>query len=1045
MKKINYMKIKRIICFLLSAALVFVCFTNDHFSIQGNAEEVEKITPEIDVSYVSGFYYGETYNIADYIQTNSDGVMTFKYAPQIDEWGDNFGEETDVVPTEVGRYRVYVYLTETDTYNALDDYSVLDYEIKYLTKSDDSDMDAEIESTPAKTGDYEYFDSPVTIKAEDGYEVSVQTESGDMSEFADSYTIQEDGYYNGLYGFIRRKSDNATSAYITLDSTAFYIDSEAPHIMPETIQDQDGNVPDTAIEDGAVIKAKQLKFTIYDEGNYLGSLQSITVNGENVPRTDVNGRSVDVTLVNDAIRTSFDIEAVDYLDHTLKLGITLEYKNEPETSIEQGDCLYGTALGEPVVTTDSDQVETEYKYYYKKSGSDDSTYSSEAPSEAGDYVIKVVIPESENCYESSATDTFSIKYLTTPSDPYSVSGTEGENGYYKSDVSLVAKEGYKIGTSINGTFESSVKYDSNVSKVWLKRDSDGAITDGIAVNKLLVDKEFPEVSLATDQNGDSYELKDGAKLKVRTLSFEITDDNLSTVTVNGKSYDINSNKSKVKLTIPKGSSDTYTIIAKDKAGNTTKLTLNIEYYKKLTPKSKLSVSDSFVGDDYKVTFETDSDGKDKASIQYKKNDEEDSTYSSKKPTKAGSYTVRVKIPETGKYLSGEYTDSFTIKKHKVNDISLTVKDIYVGETIKPVLKTDSDGIDKATYMYKSSGAEDYTSDKPVAAGIYSVKVIVPATDKYEEASCTAEFSIKRFSASASISLGTIYAGTIYTPELKTNSDGANGAIFSYKQSGASDDKYSESRPVFAGKYTARVILPATGKYEGVTATVDFEIEYLNTPANPFSPSGKKGKNEFYTTDVSLSALGGYLIGTSLTGEFSSEIPYSENMGAVYLKRISDGALTDAINVNEHYKIDKNTPSILPMSGTAGGVYDGASTYADIITMNVADDNLSSVTLNGEKVSVSNGKAQAVLNSANGVKSFTIVAEDKAGNQEEFAITLKAEWLKNKIIPANKLLPLDNSESYKLGDGTWTVDGDPTVYSGGRSVYVKDSGDYTFSN
>ena len=42
-----------------------------------------------------------------------------------------------------------------------------------------------------------------------------------------------------------------------------------------------------------------------------------------------------------------------------------------------------------------------------------------------------------------------------------------------------------------------------------------------------------------------------------------------------------SNKSKIKLTIPKDSKDTYTIIAKDKAGNTTKVTLDIEYFKKI--------------------------------------------------------------------------------------------------------------------------------------------------------------------------------------------------------------------------------------------------------------------------------------------------------------------------------------------------------------------------------------------------------------------------------------------------------------------------------
>ena len=117
----------------------------------------------------------------------------------------------------------------------------------------------------------------------------------------------------------------------------------------------------------------------------------------------------------------------------------------------------------------------------------------------------------------------------------------------------------------------------------------------------------------------------------------------------------------------------------------------------------------------------------------------------------------------------------------------------------------------------------------------------------------------------------------------------------------------------------------------------------------------------------------------------------------------------------------------------------------MVTMNVADSNLDRVTLNSESVNVSDGKAQLILNSENGVKTFIVEAEDKAGNKMSFEITLMAEWLKDRIIPANKVLPLETEGSYKLDDGEWTVSGDPTVYNGGRSVYVKDAGDYTFSN
>ena len=81
---------------------------------------------------------------------------------------------------------------------------------------------------------------------------------------------------------------------------------------------------------------------------------------------------------------------------------------------------------------------------------------------------------------------------------------------------------------------------------------------------------------------------------------------------------------------------------------------------------------------------------------------------------------------------------------------------------------------------------------------------------------------------------------------------------------------------------------------------------------------------------------------------------------------------------------------------------------------------------------------------NGAKTFKLKAEDEAGNTTSAAITVMATWLKDKIIPGDKLLPLDSSESYKLGSGKWTVSGDSTIYNGGGTVYVNADGDYTFT-
>ena len=1672
-----------------------------------------KNNPDFNVS-IPDILAGTDYNLMNYCTCTSDGNITAKYFVEDSEIPDKFNELSER-PTEPGDYYVEYYVEETADYK--DSSYSAEYSIVPLTASDDPNLGATFVGDPYYTnGTYNYYNAPVKVVANDGFEISV-----DDSEYANTYTYSADTYnYGSIRYRLRRKSDNATTDYMYMYTTPFYLDLTAPFIPEDSVINQDGDKPSVTLEDGASFHAKKIEFDIEDAdcggyGAYENSLKSVKVNGTALEEASFNGNhsGAHVTLATDKEEKEFAIVAEDLVGNKLNMTVSLEYKDTPTTTVSMSDSLYGVELPDPVITSTSDQIASAYKIYYKKAGEEDDAFTTTKPSEVGNYIVKVEIPETSTCFESIEYDEFSISYLAAPSDPYVVNGTKGKNNYYVTDVSLEAKDGYMISTSIDGIYGTSIPYDSDITRVWLKRTSDGAITDEIPVEELLVDKDKPKLSNAYDQDELSYELSDGKELKVGTLKFDITDENLTAVKVDGKSYTISSGKASINLTIEKGTDKDYSIYAEDKAGNKTEMTIHIQSLEKLTPVTTLAVDDSYVGDIYTVEFDTDSDGKDdaviefkkkgeddtkyqtvkptaagdyiarvtvpettkylqsvltdeftiskktvtvanvsindsfvgeeyepvlttdsdgadknvflykkdgeedstysstkpvsaglyvvkanipetdiylaaectdtftiekktvevaevkiddllvdqeyvpvlttdsdgadktiffykldgaldstynivkpekagkyivKASIpetdkyfaaectddftigkktaetaevtvvdtfvgedydpvlttdsdgkesavfeykkdgaadstfntskpevagkyvvratipetdkylevqctneftigkktvetaevivpnvmvgeeyepvlttdsdgkdlaryeyklendddstystvkplvvgnyvvratipetdkylaaeaistfritakklvgievkvadtfvgteyepvistdsdgkdkavyeykledeedskfvttkpekagtyilrvtvpetdefeeivgtctfsikkktakktevsvadveigtefevaistdsdgkklavieykkedakdsaysiekpekagtyivrvtipetekyleaqctatfkisklkvtkasvsvgdsyvgadyepvlttdsngkgkttfeykkdgaddseysnvkptaagkyvvrakipetgkylsarckstftiskkevkkatvkvgdskvgskyevilvtdsdgaekavyEYKKKDSDDSTYVSKKPSKAGTYIVRVKIPETAMYLKKECTASFTISKFKVSEISLSVEDIFVGQQIKTVLKSDSDGKKTATYEYKPTalGDEAYTTEKPVAAGEYTVKATVPETDMFESASCTAKFRIKRIQTTAKLTMDTVYAGTDYKPTITTDSDGVDGAVYSYKSVNASDDFYTGTKPTMVGDYTLRVVIPATGTYESITTQMDYKVVYLDTPSEPFTPSGTLGKNDYYTTDVILNAPGGYQISTALNGVFATSVPYSENMGPVYLRRDSDGALTNAIAIQKQYKIDKENPSILPASGTAGmsGIVDGATTYADMVTMNVADVNLDKVTLNSESVNVSDGKAQLILNSENGVKTFIVEAEDKAGNKMSFEITLMAEWLIDRVIPANKVLPLETEGSYKLDDGEWTVSGDPTVYNGGRSVYVKDAGDYTFSN
>ena len=58
-------------------------------------------------------------------------------------------------------------------------------------------------------------------------------------------------------------------------------------------------------------------------------------------------------------------------------------------------------------------------------------------------------------------------------------------------------------------------------------------------------------------------------------------------------------------------------------------------------------------------------GDGEVTYEYKKNGEEDSAYTTTKPTDAGQYTVRATVAETDNYQSGTVIIDFTIQPKKV--------------------------------------------------------------------------------------------------------------------------------------------------------------------------------------------------------------------------------------------------------------------------------------------------------------------------------------------------------------------------------------------
>lgn len=469
----------------------------------------------------------------------------------------------------------------------------------------------------------------------------------------------------------------------------------------------------------------------------------------------------------------------------------------------------------------------------------------------------------------------------------------------------------------------------------------------------------------------------------------------------------------------------------------------------------VSVADIIIGNQVSpvinVTNE-DYNGTEEAVIEYKLSNESDSEYSETIPTAAGKYTVRVTLPETYAYKGTTCKAEFEIKKMVVT-ATVTIADLYVGKDVKPVVSTSSDGKDDTVYEYKLINDPDtkYSTAVPAAAGSYSVRATVPATDRYAQIVCYDTFIISLNPVKVeTFKVADLYVGQFASPEFKSDSDGV--VSFMYKPVDDPDTSYTTITPTAAGKYMVRATVQRTATYEIGVFTTTFTISYLDTPSKAYTPVGTAGKEGYFTSDVELTAPEGYSISATPNGVYAKSITYTDGMSTVYLKR-DDGARTAAITITNKPKIDKNAPKF---TSTSGSLAQGSVMYTSNVNVKIDEQNLTSLTLNGVPVDLKSIPGNVLaLSPGMGVKKFVIVAEDIAGNVSTIEFTLKAEWLENKIIPADEVLPLESSEEYNLDEGHWTVTRnttdnsgdqkpDTTVYNGNIPVYVNEDGDYTFT-
>ena len=309
---------------------------------------------------------------------------------------------------------------------------------------------------------------------------------------------------------------------------------------------------------------------------------------------------------------------------------------------------------------------------------------------------------------------------------------------------------------------------------------------------------------------------------------------------------------------------------------------------------------------------------------------------------------------------------------------------------------------------------------------------------------TEEADPDKLKGSVTVSMdGFYYGGKSTSPVITSSTNDVQKAKVSYKAAGSADSSYSPSVPTEVGNYIVKVTLPSNEKYNAVSATADFTINYLPVPQNAYFIRGTQGKGDWYTSEVLISPGQGYQISFGDRNHFTDnpvKIERNVNQVYVYLRDASTYEQTDVITIGG-FKIDTKAPVLEE-------VEDGEIYFADDdgnVTCVVSDENLSYVVLGDKKVTLTdlgNGSKSFEIPVGARKETVSFTAYDLAGNKAEFSVIVAPSWKRNGVINEGEIY-LEAGEKFTIPEGKWKIDGDETIYYGGTVFYVTKEGLYNF--
>lgn len=384
-------------------------------------------------------------------------------------------------------------------------------------------------------------------------------------------------------------------------------------------------------------------------------------------------------------------------------------------------------------------------------------------------------------------------------------------------------------------------------------------------------------------------------------------------------------------------------------------------------------------------------------------------------------------------------------------------DWYVGQQpAAPQVSSETNGTDHVTYYYKVNGADDstYTTQIPSTAGRYTAKAVFAQTAAYKEVVKTADFSILsaepevKYEISGPQGTEGWYQGAVTISakagyQVRLSEADAWVEAVTVAQSGnvtlyvkaADGMEYPAEQLQFLIDGTAPVVIGLVNgmTYYGDTPAAVTDDFLLKVTVNGVEQPIVGNRADFVLTpsDDAYIIKADDMAGNWFEGiVFVKEAPVTEPS----VPEEPTGPPTEEPSVPPTETPDKTAPVI-------SGI-ENKKTYYGTQKVTVTDENLQSVTVNGKTVTVADNRAELTITPSDDEYQFVIVAEDAAGNRTEYTVEVWEMWVQDGIMENGKK-KLRRERSYKLGNGKWTITGDSTIYQGGRTFYVTDSGTYDF--